>query len=143
MQMNSNELMFRPSVYGIIIENHQILLSKQWGKYDLPGGGIELGEKIDDALTRECKEETGLDIVIERLLAVRDSFFQLPDTKKNVHSILLYYVCQKVGGEISTVFFPESEAPSMEKAEWVPISMLSAISFSSSVNLKDIVDSAL
>jgi 8-oxo-dGTP pyrophosphatase MutT (NUDIX family) len=54
------QLSFRPSVYGIIIQEGKILLSKQWDGYDFPGGGIKLGETIEQALLREVKEETGL-----------------------------------------------------------------------------------
>lgn len=35
---------------------------KWWGKWVLPGGHIELGERMEDALRREVKEETNLDI---------------------------------------------------------------------------------
>ena len=40
-----------------------LMKSRKWrDKYVMPGGHIELGEKIEDALKREIKEETGLDI---------------------------------------------------------------------------------
>ena len=49
---------FRPSVYGVLIEDDKILLSRQWDGYDFPGGGIELDETIEEALRREFIEET-------------------------------------------------------------------------------------
>ena len=42
----ANELIFRPSVYAVIIKSGKILLSRQWDGYDFPGGGIEKGESI-------------------------------------------------------------------------------------------------
>ena len=42
-----SKLTFRPSVYGVIIKNGSILLSRQWDGYDFPGGGIKIGETIE------------------------------------------------------------------------------------------------
>lgn len=55
----------RTGVYGVAILDDQILVVKQkegvhQGKFDLPGGGIEPGEMIEEALRREFKEEVGM-----------------------------------------------------------------------------------
>ena len=54
-------------VYGIIIENNNIVLVKKNGgpydgKFDLPGGSIEFGETPLEALKRELKEEIGINL---------------------------------------------------------------------------------
>ena len=54
-------------VYGILIEDDKILLIKKAngpykGKLDLPGGSLKHGERPEDTLIREMKEETGLTI---------------------------------------------------------------------------------
>lgn len=53
--------------YGIIIHNDKILMVKKSrgpykGKFDLPGGKIEFGESIEEALIREIIEETNLEV---------------------------------------------------------------------------------
>lgn len=60
-------------VYAAIIENDSILLVKKargayLGKLDLPGGSIEHGEKPEETLKRELKEETNCDIKDAKLI---------------------------------------------------------------------------
>jgi len=58
---------FPEPTVGALIFNPEgkifLMKSHKWGnKYVMPGGHIELGEKMEDALKREVKEETGLDV---------------------------------------------------------------------------------
>ena len=62
-----SEQVFPEPTVGIFIFNSQgqllLLQSHKWpGKYVVPGGHVELGERIEEAAIREAKEETGLDI---------------------------------------------------------------------------------
>ena len=50
-------LVFNPEGKALLVRSH-----KWKGNYTVPGGHIELGERMEDALVREMKEETGLDV---------------------------------------------------------------------------------
>jgi 8-oxo-dGTP diphosphatase len=58
---------------GGIVENEigEILLVKtRNGGWVFPGGQVEVGENLEDALTREIKEESGIDITVTNLIGV-------------------------------------------------------------------------
>jgi ADP-ribose pyrophosphatase YjhB (NUDIX family) len=94
-------------VYGIYIENGKLLvIHKGAGPYinrfDLPGGSLEEGESLTEAMRREFLEETGIEIEIEEQIGVSD--FKFPSVWRdftNVHQIAVYYSVKKTGGEIS------------------------------------------
>jgi 8-oxo-dGTP pyrophosphatase MutT (NUDIX family) len=116
------EYSFRPSVYGVLInDNQEVLMIKNKGKYCFPGGGVEIGEKIYDALVREVFEETGLRITSGEIVECDDSFFLIPYENKPVHSILMFYHCKFEQGEITTDNFDGAEKEYAEKAEWLKI----------------------
>ena len=56
------KIKWRPSASALVVKNEKILMikAKQHGKWELPGGGIELGETIKEGLEREVYEETGI-----------------------------------------------------------------------------------
>ena len=62
-------------------------------KYVIPGGHIELGEKIEDALKREIKEETGLDIYDITFVKFHEFIFDEVFWKKK-HFIFFDYACK-------------------------------------------------
>ena len=86
-----------PTVGALIFNlQREILLirSYKWkGKYVIPGGHIELSETIEDALKREIKEETGLDIYDLKFISLQESIFDELFWKKK-HFIFLDYSCQ-------------------------------------------------
>jgi ADP-ribose pyrophosphatase YjhB (NUDIX family) len=139
-----SKLTFRPAVYGVIIEDDKILLSKQWGDgYDFPGGGIDIGESIDDALKREVKEETGLDVEIGRIVHCESSFFKFRFEDKCVQSILMFYLCKRVGGELSIEFFDEHEKEYADMPEWINLDDVSKIKFYNSAGSMKIIKDAI
>ena len=137
-----SKLAFRPAVYGVIIEDGKVLLSKQWDGYDFPGGGIEIGESIVDALKREVKEETGLEVEEGKILACENSFFKYRFEDKCVQSILIYYVCKRTGGELTTENFDENEKQYADMPEWIDINDLEKIKFYNAVDSIGIIKDA-
>lgn len=95
-------------VYGICVEDGKLLVINKNGgpyinRYDLPGGSLEDGEALSEAIKREFLEETGLEIKIEKNIGVID--FKLPWLWKDctdVHHIAVYYSVKIIGGELST-----------------------------------------
>ncbi len=71
-----------------------LMRSHKWhDNYVVPGGHIELGERIEDALRREAKEETGLDIYDVELLCVQEFIYDDTFWEKK-HFIFFDYVCK-------------------------------------------------
>ncbi|MDQ0114050.1 NUDIX hydrolase [Paenibacillus harenae] len=93
---------------GGIVENEQghiLLVKTQHGGWVFPGGQVEVGENLMDALSREIKEESGIDVIVSHLIGVysntgihkwHDGVTDIP-TK-----VMLDFTCQPVGGELST-----------------------------------------
>lgn len=86
-----------PTVSAIIVNpDGKILLCKshKWGdKYVIPGGHIELGEKMEDALRREILEETGLSIYNIELISLKESIYSDTFYEKK-HFIFIDYLCK-------------------------------------------------
>jgi len=90
-------------VVGAIIFNAQgeVLIcksTKYHTKYIIPGGHIELGESMEDALVREVKEETGLDVYDLKLISLKDS----AESKEiDPHFIFIDYICRTDSTDIT------------------------------------------
>jgi 8-oxo-dGTP diphosphatase len=98
---NENQIIF--VVKGVIINEGKVLILKRseeeevgGGTWENVGGKIEFGEEIETALMREIREETGLDINVERILYA--TTFKTSPTRQIV---LLTYLCTTDGKEIS------------------------------------------
>jgi len=69
----------RVRVSAIIFNNKKLIITKHFVKgygeyYLLPGGGLEKGESPIDALKRECKEEIGINIKVNRLIYYKTGY---------------------------------------------------------------------
>jgi ADP-ribose pyrophosphatase YjhB (NUDIX family) len=144
-EVPAEELKWRPAAYGVVIKGGKILLSKQFGdKYDLPGGGVDPGEKLEDGVIREVKEETGIDVNNPKLLGFVESFFMDSHALNEAyHCYLFYYLCEYVGGKLSTDGFDEWEKQYAEMAEWIDIKEADILKLASTVDYRPFIKRAL
>src|SRR5947209_5604810 len=86
---------FRIGVYALIFDGEHILLARRrdidW--WNLPGGGMEVGETVDEAIVREVCEETGLEVRVEQLVGVY--------SKPQKQEVVLTFRCAVTGGALS------------------------------------------
>lgn len=85
---------FRVSVNALIFNHGRILLAHRrdidW--WNLPGGGMEAGETVEDAVRREVREETGLEVETEYLVGVY--------SKPQKQEVVLTLRCRITGGSL-------------------------------------------
>lgn len=82
------------------------------GEWSLPGGLLELGESLHDAVRREIKEETGLDIDVGPIVETFDRVHRDDLGRIRYHFVIVDFVCWANGGEA----VPGSDA---EAVAWV------------------------
>ena len=71
------------------------------GLYTLPGGGVELGETLQQAVIREIREETALDIEPVQLVGFREAIARDKAGKIERHFVILPFAARWIGGEIA------------------------------------------
>ena len=127
--ISKDRLVFRPSVYAVIIHDGKTLLvhTRSSGKYYLPGGGINLGERVEEAVQREVAEETGVEIEVERFVHFHEDFFYYDPLDEAYHSFLFYYICRPKTLDIADDDNVDDEEA--EKPRWIDIEGLQAEDF--------------
>ncbi|MDZ7673070.1 MAG: NUDIX domain-containing protein [Halanaerobiales bacterium] len=86
----------------ILNSNNKVLICKsnKWNqKYVIPGGHIEAGEKMEEALRREVREETGLEIYNIKLLGISESIYS-KSFKNQKHFIFIDFLCHSDSIEV-------------------------------------------
>lgn len=92
-----------------IIENYEndILLVKHRDKeiYTIPGGQVEVGENLMDALIREVEEETGVQVEVNKLICISSNTgtYQGYNGYGTVPTKVMFgFTCKYIGGELCT-----------------------------------------
>ncbi|MEM3581104.1 MAG: NUDIX hydrolase [Candidatus Bathyarchaeia archaeon] len=106
-------------VGAIIICDGKILLEKRKGepgrgKWSVPGGLVELGERAEDAVIREVKEETGLVVADPELIDVVDNIVRDENGEVKYHFVIIDYFVKLKGGEMRA-------ADDAAELRWVPL----------------------
>lgn len=111
------------AVDGVIIKDNMVLLIKRRNdpykdKWAIPGGFVEYGERTEDAVLREIKEETGLESKIDRLVGV----YSDPKRDPRKHVVSIAYLLRDPSGT-------EKGGDDAKEAKWWDTNKLPDIAF--------------
>lgn len=91
-------------VGALILKGDQILLIQRGrepdrGRWSIPGGGVELGETLQEAARREVREECGLEVEIREIADIYDLI--IPDDQGHIrfHYVLIHFIALYQVGE--------------------------------------------
>ena len=94
----------RVGVGAVILDGTRVLLACRGrapsaGKWSIPGGLVDVGERLEDALLREIEEESGLRVRLLGLCGVIDRVVREQDAVR-YHYVIIDYVAEPVGGRL-------------------------------------------
>jgi 8-oxo-dGTP diphosphatase len=109
-------------VGAVIVDGERVVLVKRAheplkGEWSLPGGTVEVGETLHDAVAREVREETGLDVHVGPLIEVLDRIHHGDDGRVEYHFVLLDYRCTVASGTLA-------HGSDAADVSWAPVSDL-------------------
>lgn len=91
---------------ALIIDGDRIVLNERGreplkGQWSLPGGLVEVGENLEDAIRREVREETGLEVDVLRVAAVFERIQHDEAGRVEYHFVVVDYLCRATGGTLA------------------------------------------
>lgn len=91
---------------ALIFQDDTILLVERGreplkGWWSLPGGVVEVGEQLQDAIRREVLEETGLVVDIDTTFEIFERIMRDDEGRPEYHYVLIDYVCHPSGGSLA------------------------------------------
>ncbi len=89
------------------------------GAWSLPGGVVEVGESLKEAVRREVREETGLEVEPVSVVEVFERILRDAEGRTEYHYVLIDYLCRPVGGDLKA-------GDDAARAVWAPRSELAA-----------------
>lgn len=118
--VDEKDLLFRPAVYGLLIENNQILMSKnERGIWQLPGRRLETDEAPTHVIRHHLRQLTGLTLQVTALVFVED-MFHMDELGQAWHLSGMFYALSRLDTSNALMV---SEDVSL-RSEWVPLVML-------------------
>ncbi len=102
---------------AIILDRNKVLLVERGreplkGYWSLPGGVLETGERLEEGIRREVREETGLEIKGLELVEIFERIMLDRSGRAEYHYVLIDYLCRPAGGKLA----PSDE---VSRVEWV------------------------
>ena len=112
-------------VAAVVLSGGKVLLTQRgnepsMGKWGLPGGVVELGETVEDAVVREVEEETGIAVKPVELLTIFNSVVRDNEDEIRFHYVLFEYLCDVTGGVLQA-------ATDAKDVKWVSFQELSSL----------------
>jgi 8-oxo-dGTP diphosphatase len=91
-------------VGAVIVRDGRVLIIRRAheprkGEWSLPGGKVELGETMTEAVRREMKEETGLDVDVGPLVELFDRVHRDAEGRVRYHFVIADFLCVPIGGQ--------------------------------------------
>ncbi len=125
---NSRRYPLRPilGVGALIFDGDRILLVERGreplkGQWSLPGGAVETGEQLEEAIAREVWEETGLQVKPTEIAVIFERILRDGSDAAEYHYVLIDYVCEVLGGTLCA-------GDDSNCARWFPLSELDELS---------------
>ena len=108
-------------VGAVIVQDNRVLLIRRGhqpmkGHWTLPGGVLEVGESLAEGVVREVREETGLDVEVQKLVELLDRIHR-EDGRVRFHYVIADYLCRVTGGDLQAASDADA-ARWVERAEW-------------------------
>jgi len=103
--VNGSPIQPSVGVGSVVVHEGRVLLIRRgkaplYGRWVVPGGTVELGETLEQALVREVREETGLEVRPVSFLTAFDRILRAADGRVAYHYVILDYLCERLGGEL-------------------------------------------
>jgi 8-oxo-dGTP diphosphatase len=124
---NSRSYPTRPylAVSAAIFRDRRVLIVRRarppaHGLYTLPGGGVELGETLEEAVIREVREETSLDVEPVALAGYRQAIGRDAEGRIERHFVILPFAARWIAGDVSL-------NEELAEAHWLEPSALSGL----------------
>jgi 8-oxo-dGTP diphosphatase len=106
-------------VGAVVLDGDRVVLVKRAneplkGEWSLPGGAVDVGETLEEAIRREVREETGLAVEVGPIVEVLDRIRSDSDGRVKFHYVLIDFLCRPTGGELRC-------ASDAEEAVWTDV----------------------